>query len=883
MKPIKLSVQAFGPFVVKEEIDFSLLGTNPLFLINGPTGSGKSTILDAICFALYGKTTGNDRDGAQMRCDQADANTLTKVVFDFSLGKKHYRVSRSPVQLRAKAKGEGLTEHKGEANLWKIDEAGEVQLIVGKKLREVTDEIEVLTGLNVEQFRQVMVLPQGKFRELLLADSADREKIFSKLFQTNIYKRIEDSLKSRAGAISGDKKEHDNKIKGLLDGANLNTEDELEEQLKFQRAELAVAKNSKEAMSVDLQNALAQKKSVESLLNQYRELGEIKARIQSQELLKPEIDAKQQKLENAQNAQKITPVFEEWVRVSGDKTQLTKKIKVSEKNSVKLKAEYKKLSKCLDKSKAEAKEVDGLKQTVTELKRHEQKVTELEHARTHYKQAEVDYKASSEHVESQQKGLDETVKSKLLLEKNAADIQHKLSDLGARQVKLQQVKQQIAQLQKLDAKKTQHNALLKQQERYQGELDKLERVVEASGLFAKQQELAWHTTQVLILANELQSGEPCPVCGSREHPQPARPITDCLEEKALSKPIVTREALEQAREQLEKDRGIMQLASNKVSSATNQMGEIAKFIRELEKDLGAAASGALADIEQNYEILKSEVSTLEKSRNELERTHKKIVQCSTAIDKLGKTVKQVHEQVEADKIKCATYQVTVVNIEKELPEAHREKSVLLKLIQQSGDRIKNLEENFKKTQYAYDECKAESIKQEAHYQGLVSADENISLQLSSAQNKWQKTLEKSAFDTQAQYTAAMLIDEVQQAYRAEISAYNDELMHIKGQLEQQEKALKDTFKPDLQDINRLCEEKHQFYTAAETAWKDIDARVNQLKAVKKKLKIAHDTSAKLEEAYAIYGTLSDIANGRTGNNISLQRFVLGVLLDDVLM
>jgi len=180
MKPLKLTIQAFGPFVDKEEVDFSLLGNSPLFLINGPTGSGKSSILDAICFALYGKTTDNEREAAQMRCDQADSKTLTEVTLDFRLGEKQYRVTRSPTQERAKARGEGFTVHNGEAHLWEIDSEGEEHLMVTKKLKEVTDAIEYLTGLNVEQFTQVMVLPQGKFRELLLADSADREKIFSK-------------------------------------------------------------------------------------------------------------------------------------------------------------------------------------------------------------------------------------------------------------------------------------------------------------------------------------------------------------------------------------------------------------------------------------------------------------------------------------------------------------------------------------------------------------------------------------------------------------------------------------------------------------------------------------------------------------------------------
>ncbi len=201
MKPLKLSLQAFGPFAGLQQIDFTLLGESPLFLINGPTGAGKSSILDAICFALYGRTTADEREASEMRCDNAHSDTPTEVTLDFELAGKQYRVSRAPQQQRPKARGEGTTTDNGFATLWQVLKNDELKLIVAKKLKEVTLEIESITGLNVLQFRQVMVLPQGKFRELLLADSLDREKIFGQLFQTQIYKRIEDELKQQASSI----------------------------------------------------------------------------------------------------------------------------------------------------------------------------------------------------------------------------------------------------------------------------------------------------------------------------------------------------------------------------------------------------------------------------------------------------------------------------------------------------------------------------------------------------------------------------------------------------------------------------------------------------------------------------------------------------------
>ena len=136
MKPLDLVLQAFGPFAHKEHIDFNALGTNPLFLINGPTGAGKSTILDAICFALYGQTTGAEREGAQMRCDNAAPNLLTEVILDFSLNRKTYRIKRIPAQERPRARGEGTTTQVAEAYLWELDETAEGKLIVDRRINE---------------------------------------------------------------------------------------------------------------------------------------------------------------------------------------------------------------------------------------------------------------------------------------------------------------------------------------------------------------------------------------------------------------------------------------------------------------------------------------------------------------------------------------------------------------------------------------------------------------------------------------------------------------------------------------------------------------------------------------------------------------------------
>ena len=205
MRPRRLRMSAFGPFAGTEVVRFDDLGDDPLFLIHGPTGAGKTSILDAIAFALYGVTTGGERAAREMRSSHADPATLTEVVLDFALGDRLYRIRRVPEQSRPKARGEGTTEQKPEAQLFELapgtpleDELAPeaARPLVERKVGDATAKVQELTGLTADQFRQVLVLPQGRFRDLLLADSNDREAIFGDLFRTGIYRRLEEVLRS---------------------------------------------------------------------------------------------------------------------------------------------------------------------------------------------------------------------------------------------------------------------------------------------------------------------------------------------------------------------------------------------------------------------------------------------------------------------------------------------------------------------------------------------------------------------------------------------------------------------------------------------------------------------------------------------------------------
>lgn len=192
MRPLKLTMSAFGPYAGATEVDFDALGTAGVYLVCGDTGAGKTMVFDAICFALFGETSGDAKGGARsttsLRSDYADnaSETFVELVFDYR--GKSYRIKRNPEYFRPKVRGEGETKKAAGAEI----ELPDGRVVAG--VRKVNAEVENLLGIDSEQFKQIVMLAQGEFRKLLTADTETRETIFRKLFGTEVYEELQKSL-----------------------------------------------------------------------------------------------------------------------------------------------------------------------------------------------------------------------------------------------------------------------------------------------------------------------------------------------------------------------------------------------------------------------------------------------------------------------------------------------------------------------------------------------------------------------------------------------------------------------------------------------------------------------------------------------------------------
>ncbi|MGL5328177.1 MAG: AAA family ATPase, partial [Peptostreptococcaceae bacterium] len=279
MRPIKLTMSAFGPYANEQVIDFEELNGRNIFVISGKTGSGKTTIFDAISYALYGEASGESRETDSLRSHFADDNVETFVELEFELRGERYLVNRVPKQKKKKARGEGYTEKSADATLTLPD--GKVIT----KVTNVTNKLIEILGISKDQFKQIVMLPQGEFKKLLLADSVEREGIFRKIFNTYDFEKIQIELNNKAKELSKNrnkskleietnlkniKGEHDivigeyvdfllvmNKLKSLID-KDENLYKELNEKLK--EIELKLENKNKEKINIENNNNLLKEK-----------------------------------------------------------------------------------------------------------------------------------------------------------------------------------------------------------------------------------------------------------------------------------------------------------------------------------------------------------------------------------------------------------------------------------------------------------------------------------------------------------------------------------------------------------------------------------------------------------------------------------------------
>ncbi|MFN1617738.1 AAA family ATPase [Vibrio rotiferianus] len=868
MKPIKLTMQAFGPFAQTETIEFDKLGTNPLFLINGPTGSGKTSILDAICFALYGETTGNERQGIQMRCDMAAPTLLTEVTLEFSLHGKSYRVIRSPEQEAPKARGEGMTVRKHTAALYEITDE---EKLITSKTTQVKTEVTNIIGLNETQFRQVMVLPQGKFRELLLATSKEREEIFGQLFQTDIYKKIEYALKDKASAISKAKDEFDNQIRGALQVAGVSSEAELTEQREALSVQFETVQKQEQESLAQLNAVKTELQKAEALSNEFKKREQAEIALKQHLEQSVAVSSRQLQLDNAKKASKVELPYVSLQNASKQTQELEQKVA--------------KLSQDLTVANDAVKSKEGVLKTAKEQAAQLPKLTEQKYQLEGMKGQLVE---KSELEKAINAGLTQKSEFEVTLKKYIA-LKEKLTlEAQQGQKSLDQARVDVASIGSVEAEIKQQQRLMQDLQKLTGlnqELAKLgaltpskqASVDQAKARYVELQrsadtlELSWHNAQAAVLAQRLQAGEMCPVCGSVEHPQPAQFVGE----------EVTKDQVQNARNIEREGQVTLNQLNNQLEQHNIVIGQYKQQIEQLSVELGQTASMDLsalqASMQQLNECLQQLSSInlvqLEQSVNELNQ------RCVTGEGKIN----DLQNQMAANESTMKVNQEQLVKLSASLDAKYSSLEVLEQDIVAIQKQIMDLNTSFETAQN--------------HLQQAVLAKTNIESQLTTNQQwlnealerlntakaDWDQALQASAFEDEAQFLASKVDEAEMQVWQQEIDVFKQTQIKLEQTLADLSSELKDLALPDLEGLNVKLNSIQQSYVEARNQLDSTRSLFERLEKVRNDIATLHDKNTKLEDEYKVFGTLYDVASGKTGSRISLHRFVLGVLLDDVLI
>ena len=895
MRPIKLTISAFGPYASKQVIDFEELKGRNIFVISGKTGAGKTTIFDAISYALYGEASGESRETDSLRSHFADDNTETYVELEFELRGEKYTVNRVPKQKKKKARGEGYTEKSADATLTLPD--GKVIT----KVKNVTDKIIEILGITREQFKQIVMLAQGEFKKLLLADSVEREGIFRKIFNTYDFEKIQAELKDKAANLSKNrtkskhemeinlkniKGEHDivideyvdfplviEKLKDLLERDN-NIYKTLNEEGKEVDNNLQV-KNQEKAIIETNNNLLKEKEIITKAL---------------EELLSKEDEYKNKSktIIDGKNAKEVKYIEDKLIETTKKLTKREEDYNLSLKNIDSLKLEQEEANKLLQIEESKECDREKLSVEINNLNKLEEKIIELDSLNNkvmHLKQSAENSKLQIINNKKETEELKKSKEEKELQLKDIATLETKKveleSDIKAKNKTLDEVRELFKVIRSFQNTYIEHNNKAKEYKEFEVEYKKVkENYEKMDDLYKKE--------QAGILASKLQENEPCPVCGSTNHPNKAT-IKENLKIPTKEELKVAKENLDKLeKENLEKINNLTTLNSNKTTyleqvnnhlsmlSATLNIdktfnSETAKVV----KNLGTELKSVIDKLKDELLKVIDKISLKEKIEKELNLITTTINEREQSLIKLEECEKNYTTELTQNITKIDEYK-------KEIPENITDLKTLNNLIE-----VKTKELNISKEKLAKLRLENENLAKKLEGENSTSKEINKSieeLKLEIANNKanFNEAIKEQGFDNIQTYEDAKLQISMVESLEKEVENYNSELKLTKAKQEDIINKTKDIVFMDITTIDEEIRSIQNNKKELESKLRELHAIIVGNKTILKNVENLNIEFKEIEEEYKVVGELADLANGKKAPYISFERYILASYFEDII-
>ncbi len=870
MKPLKLTLNSFGPYAGEQIIDFTLLGERSLFLIHGPTGSGKSSVLDAMCYALYGQVD-SGKAPADLRSHHAEPRDECLITFDFSIGPRRYRVRRRPSQQRQALRGENKVNVEPEASLWEL--SGDGEKVLAEQQNKVTEQVERLIGFKCDQFRQVVVLPQGQFAELLHAKPMDRQLILENLFQADLYSRIQGALRARWLEA----KEHWQNLTlecqaalKRYQAADLDQVNQMLVQARQAQADAATEAEKCQAAEKQSRQALERGREVERLGKELRDAeqhlkklkaqqgdiallqGKHQAGVRASAMRELDKAATQRKSEH-ENAQGQCAAQEEKVTAAARQSQVAETEMIRQDQLVSQRQEWAKRLEELKRYKAAVDSLAELevKKNVSAKSLGDAK-SMVAKTRAALVKSQNQEQAQAQVLEKLERCAQTLTACKLLSEKCEALIKQR-----------RQLEQTLAALPDLQTKRDQCDS----------DIAAAQGGIDAAGHGRKLLLKQWRDSQAALLAAGLSDGQPCPVCGSAHHPAPASGTGDAAGIPAQLEALETQIA--------EDEKKLRRLLQHRATHDSHLEAERKKQ-QELQAALQERATIQIEALEKEYSQTQQNALDAEQAEKQLEAATKKLAVLRASNATLQADEQRLIQEVERHTASLNKEEATIAERSNNIPADQRHSETLGQTITHLTEQIKTGEAQYRAAQVA----RQDAVSQLA---AATAADAQLKVAREAAQQAWQiaqrellERIGQAQFDSVAAYRAALVEENQLQQWDGQISTYH---IDLGAALDRHRRAAQEAGELPAVDVAALEAELHQCdekRRGADGQSQDAKRRVEELERLLAELIPLLERIAQAEKDCNCVGALHEVAGGERGRKITFQRYVLSVYLDDVM-
>ncbi|MFC5590469.1 AAA family ATPase [Sporosarcina soli] len=869
MRPIQLTMTAFGPYKGTETIDFRELKENRLFVISGATGAGKTTIFDGICFALYGQASGEDRtDIKAMRSDFADDAVQTTVELTFMIHQRTYRIMRQIPYIKKGNKSETA----GRCTFHELTAEGEVPCVDRQIVSEINKKVEELIGFTQAQFSQIVMLPQGEFRKFLTSDTENKETIMRKIFKTEPYRELVERLKVKKDEAQLDLSnemqlseghiqqilsllpERESSIFEVLDQEHYNVQQVvlgLEEEHSFYERKTVADKKSTDDVYVQQLNMQESYHTAKTINERLTELHEKERALQELSTKLPLLKRKEQQLADADRAvtigeieRQFTALQEEMIVKDSELKNATVALQMATEQMEAAKHRY-----LVEEGKQEERE----KVTESLIRLHDHlpavsglaaKEADLERLKHEVKQLEQQL------LVAEKKAEDEAVKSTAFI----TEMEQIETRLGSYDEHLDRLTELTEKCRVLD----EFNGLEKRNAVLKVERNEKEMLYRKHKAEYDETEQRWFANQAAMLAESLREGEACPVCGSAHHPAKSHKKI----EGALSK-----EQLEKQKEQLAQVEKQYRLATINVENCLQLLSEKKKEMERLHIEM---PNDELHDQKRKLEIEMAQLREERKILAELkEKTKQQEMVTAQSVQAKTDLERALLERQSDYQTKTAVLETTLQTI----PGDVRVLSVLQERIADIESRKNQLEREWKRVQKLREEAAerlAAATSARMHAEKML---EDVTGKKELAEARFKEALRNSDFPTETAYREAKMTDADRLSLKENITTFKQQYHSLRETVAELQELLKGKETVDLVVLEAEMNKLKLDYEAALKAYNASSQYERTALGLKEKLVQSSTKVIELERTYGKITDLYDVVRGQNGLKLSFERYI----------